>query len=85
MNYGYFTAPGQKVPDRDPGLYVACPVCGHILGKVPVKTISLMVDGDTRSYFYRVHRDCYDGLTADEKARLDWPIVDAVVASRKTN
>ena len=67
--YGYFTDGNQTTPVFDPGLIAACPICGNTLNPVDVRTISLMVPGDSRSYFYRVHRSCHEPLTEAEQVR----------------
>lgn len=88
--FGYFDKPGQDAPAFDPGLNVECPVCQLALSR-PMKTISLMLDDenlggrDTRSYFYRVHKQCYEGLNAEEETALDSTIIDAVAASKYVN
>lgn len=84
MNYGYFDSPTQIDPKFDPGLDVSCPVCGGMLVE-PVKTISIMVPTSDRSYFYRTHKQCYDGLDDAGKSRVDGLIVDMVVSARNVN
>lgn len=63
--FGFFDSPDQTTPAFDPGLNVACPFCLRPL-ELPVKTISLILPGDDRSFFYRSHKSCYE--TASEKA-----------------
>ncbi len=54
-------------------------------------TISLMIDSDeisprdTRSYFYRVHRGCYESLDEEQQAILDWEIVDSRAKATREN
>ena len=87
--YGYFSAFEQTTPDRDPGLNVPCPICQKVIGShtpdSPIKTISIFVEGDSRSYFYRVHKPCYDDLNPEQQNQLDWPIVDAIIKSNQAN
>lgn len=57
--FGYFESALDEKPTHDPGLETICPICAKNLER-PVKTISLMKDGDNKSYFYRTHKDCYE-------------------------
>lgn len=82
--YGYFSSPDQSEPEYDPGTHVDCPICHHPLSRAIV-TISLMAKGDSRSYFYRVHKVCYARLDEQQKTDLDSLIVDAIVAARNAN
>lgn len=82
--FGYFSEPGQQEPTYDPGLNVECPVCYRRLTS-PMVTVSLAIEEDTRSYFYRAHKGCFEDLTEDEQSDLDGLIVDAVIASRNVN
>jgi hypothetical protein len=82
--FGYFDAPYQEIPAYDPGLGVDCPVCNRPLSR-PVVTTSLMVPGDGRSYFYRMHKACRAGLTPEAETNIDSVLVDAVVAARNSN
>lgn len=81
IEFGYFSAPGQTIPARDPGLDVGCPVC-HAPLTAPLVTISFLVPGDDRSYFYRIHKACQS-----EKAEqaIESLIVDSVYLSREVN
>lgn len=80
--FGYFDDPAQTEPTYDPGLEIDCPVCHKPLA-TPYKTISLMVPGDDRSYFYRTHRACYANLTLEQETELDSLIIDAVVRAKQ--
>lgn len=82
--YGYFDSPYQVIPAYDPGLGVPCPVCGATL-IAPVVTLSVMLEDDSRSYFYRCHRTCYERLTDDQRTALDSAIIDAVAKTRDVN
>ncbi len=84
MLYGYFDQPFQETPAYDPGLEVACPICGCRLSR-PMKTISLLAEGDTRSYFYRVHQPCYEKLSPEQISDLDGLILDPIFRARETN
>jgi len=83
--YGYFSSADQVVPDYDPGLGAACPVCGKTLSPTDVRTISLMVPQDSRSYFYRVHRSCHEPLSESEQTKVDGLLIDAIYSLRNTN
>lgn len=84
MTYGYFDDPTQLKPTYDPELEVDCPICNQPLNYPTrqVKTISLMAEGDSRSYFYRTHKTCYENLSPQEVTNLDSIIID-FVALRK--
>lgn len=75
MQYGYFLNASQEVPEYDPGLNVNCPICEALLSS-PMKTISVLLVGDDRSFFYRTHKACYENLTEDEQTKLDSLVVD---------
>lgn len=84
MNYGYFTNATDETPAYDPGLNVPCPIC-HTLLSMPVKSISLMAVGDSRSYFYRTHKQCYENLSEQEVSDLDGLIIDHIETLGNTN
>jgi hypothetical protein len=84
MVYGYFESPLSDVPDYDPGLDVDCPVCYQRLSR-PIKTISVMADGDRKSYFYRTHKACYESLTPENETELDSFIIDMVYRTKYPN
>ncbi len=77
--FGYFTDERQTEPEYDPGLGVDCPVCQKVLER-PVVTVSLMLPGDVRSYFYRMHADCAETLTPEQEQAIDSQLVDARAA-----
>lgn len=83
--YGYFTDPQQTEPVFDPGLSVPCPICADMLNAVDVRTISLMVPGDLRSYFYRVHRSCHEPLSEQERIGVDGLLINLIYSTRNTN
>lgn len=66
--FGYFEGTNDE-PAHDPGIDTYCLFCTKKLSK-PIKCISLMIPWDTKSYFYRCHKSCY------EVAQLDWSIKD---------
>jgi len=75
---GYYTRADQPrhKPTFNPPLDAPCPICGRPLTKEDMRTISVMLQGGTRSYFYRTHRTCHQALAAEEAQDLD----DAVIA-----
>lgn len=82
--YGYFDQADQLTPAHDPGLAVDCPVCHMPLAR-PVATTSLMVPGDVRSYFYRMHKACRDGLTEQQETNIDSILIDAIASTGMVN
>ncbi len=83
--YGYYSQAGQIEPDYDPGLDAPCLICSGALTPTDVRTISLMVPGDSRSYFYRVHRSCHEPLSEAERIKVDGLLIDAIYSARNTN
>ncbi|MGB8644453.1 MAG: hypothetical protein WCF84_04400 [Anaerolineae bacterium] len=79
--YGYFDRPEQTVPAYDPGLEVDCPICRFPLSH-PVKSISLLAVGDSRSFFYRVHKYCWEPLSPEQQTAIDSQIVDVVAIAK---
>lgn len=75
VHFGYFDDVDQEYPAYDPGLSINCPICERLLS-APMKTISVMLEGDSRSYFYRTHKACYESLSEEEATALDSQIVD---------
>lgn len=71
--YGYFDKPHQCEPTYNPSLDVNCPFCHKELGypQIPIKTICFMREGDTKSYFYRCHRKCYESASPEEISAID--------------
>lgn len=82
--YGYFDQPNQEEPAFDPGLDVACPFCQSRLLQ-PVVTISLMVPGDSRSYFYRADRACYYNAADEIVTEVESVLVDAIYSAKASN
>lgn len=73
--FGFFTEPGQTKAVYDPGLDVLCPLCLQKLER-PVKTISLLLPGDSRSFFYRTHKHCYDTATDEAVQEIESSLID---------
>ncbi len=82
--YGYFDDPAQDVPAFDPGLTVTCPICQQMLTGDAL-CHSFMAPGDTRSYFWRYHRRCAEGLPADWQDAIDELMVHAIYLARERN
>ncbi|MBW4469280.1 MAG: hypothetical protein KME45_03350 [Stenomitos rutilans HA7619-LM2] len=81
LYFGYFDRPNQDAPTYDPGMAGGkCLLCGNPLAR-PVKTISLMRDGDSRSYFYRAHKACYEGADAATITQYESALIDAPLSS----
>ena len=78
---GWFDSPGE-IPAHDPGVQgTPCPICHGTLSLEDVRTISLMWPGDTRSFFYRVHKSCHQELSDDDKQALDMAILYSVAVA----
>jgi hypothetical protein len=81
--FGYYSSPEQLQPDCDPGLEVPCPFCLKKLER-PVRTISLLAVGDTRSFFYRAHRQCAVDATPEMVTDVESSLIDARVTGPDT-
>jgi len=58
---GSFDNPHESTPSREPDCRY-CPFCTdtyRLGGDEPLMTVSLMLPGDVKSYFYRCHKRCY--------------------------
>jgi hypothetical protein len=77
--FGWFDDPAATKPAHDPGIATGkCAACGQGL-QLPVKTISLMPEGGSRSYFFRAHKDCWENLDVAERAEIEGALIDATV------
>lgn len=75
---GYFDAPGTDVPAYDPGLDVQCLVCWKPLRDKPRVTVSLMwKDWHDRSYFFRAHKLCWEGISPAEQQKYEESVLEA--------
>jgi hypothetical protein len=83
--YGYYTDSTQNEPVYDPMFSVPCPICNEDLNPEDIRTISLMVPDDSKSYFYRVHRSCHVRLNEKQSGDLDGLLIDAICSTRNTN
>lgn len=85
--FGYFDQPNQSIPAYDPGPSAICPGCQLALDYPfkKVNTFSLMVPGDNRSYFYRVHKDCLESMSDEDISLVEETIVSAVYTSHSNN
>lgn len=76
--FGWFDSPLDETPAHDPTVEDGiCPICAKGLER-PVKTISLIKDGDSKSYFYRAHKGCYEGLSEEDVMNLDSSLIDSL-------
>jgi hypothetical protein len=73
--FGWFDDWKQTIPAHDPGLNGNCLICGKKLSR-PLKTISLLKDGDSKSYFYRCHEACYDNTGSEDVAFIESSLID---------
>lgn len=80
--FGWFDTPGQTVPIFDPLLDAPCVYCGRAMTPDDVRTISMLRLGDTRSYFYRVHRSCDEAAGAGTADGRIWNLIDAKEAAQ---
>ncbi len=80
--FGYFDRPFDKKPAYDHGVENGlCLICCKPLTR-PLKTISLMLWLDDKSYFYRTHNDCHDNLSGQEISDIEWSFIDSVKESK---
>jgi len=75
--FGYFDSAGQKTPTYDPGRTALCPFCLREIAHGPIKTISLLLDGDNRSYFYRAHKGCWENADHKNRDQIEHSLIDA--------
>jgi hypothetical protein len=62
-----------------------CPLCANYFTVAQsIKTISLMPVGGERSYFYRVHKKCYDSHTEEERASVEHALIDLLAGESPT-
>lgn len=75
--FGYFDSAVSDKATYDPGLGVDCLFCSKPLSK-PMKTTSIMKDGDSKSYFYRTHKDCYDSASEEDITLYESSLIDSL-------
>lgn len=76
--FGWFDSPYDDVPTYDPMLSESiCPVCSRRIS-APMVCVSIMKEGDSRSYFYRAHKSCYGDLSEEDKMSLDSGLIDSL-------
>ena len=73
--FGYFDS-HSDTPTYDPMQDAPCLICLKSWTLNDVKTLSLMRVGDERSYFYRVHKTCYENLSEHDRDTYDWSLID---------
>jgi hypothetical protein len=77
---GFFTDPYASVPDYDPGVPSECAACDRLMRDGDaLKTISLSLLGGDRSLFFRTHKACWEGLSEEERSRIEGEIIDCEV------
>lgn len=77
--FGYYDGSNPK-PTYDPGLKCPCIYCRRKL-ELPVRTISLFLPGDIRSYFYRVHKACAVQMEVNgETSHYEGLLIDYIAA-----
>lgn len=76
--FGYFERADQREATYDPGLDALCPHCLKKL-EAPVRTTSLMLPGDSRSFFYRTHRHCAENATDEQVNQIESSLIDSRV------
>ena len=74
--FGFYERADQTEPSYDPGLNVPCPFCLQKLER-PVHTVSLMLPGDSRSFFYRSHRQCRHSATPRQIMEIESSLIDS--------
>ena len=76
---GWFADAGET-PEYDPKEKGSCPVCAKIVGRHslenPLKTISIMKVGDSRSFFFRTHKPCWESVDENEQNTIESSIID---------
>jgi hypothetical protein len=87
-SFGYFDAPDQTEPAQMPDPAAPCLLCGQAIGprgrtrgsdgKSELVTTSIMPIGGERSYFYDVHRGCYENATPDQITDIESMVIDGV-------
>lgn len=83
---GWFVALGDEKPFSDPGMGAPCPVCAKPVRDPksttvqPIKTISFMPVAVRKSFFFRVHKACWEGISEDEQGVIEGVFVDDIVA-----
>lgn len=81
---GYFTFPGQTVPEHDPGKSAPCPVCEQPLGNEHIKTISLAAEGPAfASFFFRAHKVCWERAPEEIREIIEGEIIDFSVSGKR--
>ena len=81
--YGYFDNVNQTTPAYDPGLSVPCLICEKVLSVDDIRTVSLMIPNDGRSYFYRVHKSCHEPLDEQARVALDGRLIDVIAVTNE--
>lgn len=73
---GYYEGAAPE-PAYDPGIEIDCFLCMEPLESKPRQTTSLVAEnGGNRSYFYRVHKTCWENLSEQDQHMYEGSIVD---------
>ena len=80
--FGWFNDTSET-PAHDPGMTGLCPVCTKVLER-PVKTVCLMLDGDNKSYFFRAHKQCWEGISEREQWLIESSLIDTIAKEKST-
>jgi len=75
-HFGWFEGM-SSTPAHDPK-DAPCLICYTPWSLDNVVTPSIMKAGDSRSYFYRVHKTCYNSLSEQDKVALDSSLIDSL-------
>lgn len=87
--FGYFDEPDQEQPTYRPSDDVLCPLCHKKRGPKGIKradgksnlvTISFMGLERDKSFFYAVHRDCYERATPEQMTEIESIVIDGGIA-----
>lgn len=80
--FGYYERADQTTPTYDPGMDALCPHCLKQLER-PVRTMSLLLPGDNRSFFYRTHKECDERATPEQVMEIESSIIDTRAAATR--
>ena len=77
--FGWFDSK-SSTPAHDPGVEKGlCAACMKPLRR-PVVTASLMLIGDSKSYFYRLHKSCQMSMSPEDIKEFDDSLIDSLNA-----
>lgn len=78
--YGWYDRPDQPVdmPTYDPPHDAPCPFCGGPITPTDIRTHSMLMEGSSRSFFYRSHRSCHQTADVMQQSAIDAVIWDSI-------